>query len=281
MLSSNICCRVVPARRSARRRSPPFLPGGPRQAPVPSRPWYPRTRARRRHHTGEQVVNRGDAGLAALCHDVGGAEFTCDRLPVGMARHCDDALGPEASSGQHRAQADRAVADHDHGAAGPDLSRDGCVVAGSHHVGQREQAVYERVVRCLRRRYQGAVGHGYPHPLALASVDRKTVFILAAPPGAMLARGVHPVTAVDARPVADRERRDDEPAADGSDVGAGSSTVPTNSCPIRVADFVAVMPRYGHRSEPQTQEATTRTSTSVGRRISGSGTSSTRMSRGP
>ena len=60
-----------------------------------------------------------------------------------------------------------------------------------------------------------------------------------------------------------------------------SSTMPTNSCPIRVAGFVGVMPRYGHRSEPQTQEATTRTSTSVERRISGSGTSSTRMSRGP
>ena len=59
-----------------------------------------------------------------------------------------------------------------------------------------------------------------------------------------------------------------------------SSTIPTNSWPIRRGSFVSVTPRYGQRSEPHTQAATTRTTASVGRRISGSGTSSTRMSRG-
>ena len=45
-------------------------------------------------------------------------------------------------------------------------------------------------------------------------------------------------------------------------------------CPGRRADS----PRYAHRSLPQTQASTTRTTASVGRRTAGSGTSSTRMS---
>src|SRR5436309_2368818 len=60
-----------------------------------------------------------------------------------------------------------------------------------------------------------------------------------------------------------------------------SSTTPTISCPMRLADSVCHTPRYGHRSDPQMQAATTRTTASVGSRISGSGTSSARMSRGP
>ena len=42
------------------------------------------------------------------------------------------------------------------------------------------------------------------------------------------------------------------------------STVPMNSWPIAVGLRVGFTPRYGHRSEPQTQEAVTFTTTSVG-----------------
>ena len=42
------------------------------------------------------------------------------------------------------------------------------------------------------------------------------------------------------------------------------STVPMNSCPIADGLWVGLTPRYGHRSEPQTQEAVTFTMTSVG-----------------
>ncbi|CAH0309302.1 hypothetical protein SRABI128_04452 [Microbacterium sp. Bi128] len=42
------------------------------------------------------------------------------------------------------------------------------------------------------------------------------------------------------------------------------STVPMNSCPIADGLWVGLTPRYGQRSEPQTQEAVTFTMTSVG-----------------
>ena len=59
-----------------------------------------------------------------------------------------------------------------------------------------------------------------------------------------------------------------------------SSTMPAYSCPIGVGPFSFSMPRYGHRSEPQTQVATSRITASVGSTITGSGRSSTRTSPG-
>ena len=49
---------------------------------------------------------------------------------------------------------------------------------------------------------------------------------------------------------------------------------------MRCASWVGVMPRYGHRSEPHTQAATTFTMASPPVESTGSGTVSTRMSRG-
>ena len=59
-----------------------------------------------------------------------------------------------------------------------------------------------------------------------------------------------------------------------------ASTTPTNSWPMRCASWVGVTPRYGHRSEPHTQAATTFTMASPPVESTGSGTVSTRMSRG-
>src|SRR3954471_6124928 len=55
-------------------------------------------------------------------------------------------------------------------------------------------------------------------------------------------------------------------------VDPSSSTMPTNSWPMRVGSVTGRAPRYGHRSEPQMQDATTRTRASVGCSIFGSGT---------
>jgi hypothetical protein len=44
-----------------------------------------------------------------------------------------------------------------------------------------------------------------------------------------------------------------------------SSTTPAISCPMRRGRRVGLIPRYGHRSEPQTQVAVVRTTASVGR----------------
>src|SRR4051812_935312 len=60
-----------------------------------------------------------------------------------------------------------------------------------------------------------------------------------------------------------------------------SSTTPTYSCPIGVGSPDSPTPRYGHRSEPQTQLAERRMIASVGSMILGSGRSSKRTSPGP
>jgi hypothetical protein len=59
-----------------------------------------------------------------------------------------------------------------------------------------------------------------------------------------------------------------------------SWTMPTYSWPIGNGPSSASIPRYGHRSEPQTQVADSRMIASVGVRILGSSRSSTRTSPG-
>ncbi|HSL20352.1 MAG TPA: hypothetical protein VK886_02365 [Vicinamibacterales bacterium] len=58
-----------------------------------------------------------------------------------------------------------------------------------------------------------------------------------------------------------------------------SSTMPQYSCPVGVGPSVALMPRYGHRSEPQMQVAESLTTASVGSRIVGAARSSKRVAR--
>ena len=56
---------------------------------------------------------------AALGDDVGGAELAAEVGARLVAAHQHDALGAELLGRQHGEQADRAVADHGDGAAGP------------------------------------------------------------------------------------------------------------------------------------------------------------------
>ena len=79
--------------------------------------------------------------------DVGRAEVAGQRLPVGVPRHGDDAVRAEASGRDDGAQAHGPVADHDDGGALPDAGGSRRVVAGAHHVGEREQAREQRIVR--------------------------------------------------------------------------------------------------------------------------------------
>ena len=58
-----------------------------------------------------------------------------------------------------------------------------------------------------------------------------------------------------------------------------SSTMPTASWPMVSPALMSFSPRYGHRSDPQMQPATTLTIASVSASIRGSGTSERRMSR--
>ena len=110
---------------------------------------------------------------------------------------------------------DGAVADHDDGGALAHSCSNRGVVAGAHHVGEREQPREQLVVRPVAEpgdRDQRAVGHRDPHGLALAAVDRQALLVLPAPPGAVHARRLHAVAAVRAGAVRQRERRDHEVA---------------------------------------------------------------------
>src|SRR5438128_759651 len=60
-----------------------------------------------------------------------------------------------------------------------------------------------------------------------------------------------------------------------------SSTYPQYSCPIGVGSVTWLIPRYGHRSDPQMHVAGNRRTASVGLRIFGVPRSSNRTSRGP
>src|SRR5437016_11674079 len=60
-----------------------------------------------------------------------------------------------------------------------------------------------------------------------------------------------------------------------------SSTMPQYSCPIGVGCGTALMPRYGHRSDPHTHVAEFLMMASVGLAIVGVSRSSKRTSRGP
>ena len=122
--------------------------------------------------------------------------------------------------------------------------RDGRVVAGAHHVREREQARDELLRRVFGRRDERAVGERNAHLLALAAVGEGAELVVGAPPAAVLARGADAVAAVHAGVVAVVERGDHE-VADATFVtfGPTSSTTPTNSWPMRCGSWVGVTPR--------------------------------------
>ena len=132
-----------------------------------------------------------------------------ERDAVRVAAQDDDLLGAEALGGDHAAQADRAVADDgDRLARARRRAATRGVVAGAHHVGEREQRRHQRVVLADRQRDERAVGQRDAHRLALAAVDA-----VAAPEAAVDAGGVQPLVAEVAGAVGEGERRDDEVAA--------------------------------------------------------------------
>src|SRR5215213_1098934 len=96
--------------------------------------------------------------LAALGHDVGGAELPGEPLAGLVPAHRDDTLGAQLLGGEHREQADGAVADDRHHLAWTGLGRHGAKPAGAEHVGGREQAGDHVLRRQARRCYEGAVG---------------------------------------------------------------------------------------------------------------------------
>ena len=138
-----------------------------------------------------ELADRGLTLLAALGDDVGGAELLGDLLARRVPRHGDHPLGAHPGRGEHAGQADRAVADDDHGVALLHAGGDGGVPAGAHDVGEREQRGHERRrpgTSGVATRVPSASGHA--GVLALAAVDRAAVAVLGAPEAAVRAGGL-------------------------------------------------------------------------------------------
>ncbi len=75
-----------------------------------------------------------DGLLASLAHEVGRAELSRQRDPVGMAPEDDDLLGAETPGGDDAAQADGAVTDNGHRLPWAYVGGDGRMMTRPHHV---------------------------------------------------------------------------------------------------------------------------------------------------
>lgn len=145
---------------------------------------------------------------------------------------------PSPSRGDHSALPDSTVTDHSDRTSRRDAGAERGMVPGWHHIGQREQVRQECGVIGPFGPEQGAFGEWYPDPLGLGTTSRDPVGARLTPTAAADARGLHPVAAVLAVSIVDRERADDEVSrpqgADlGADLGHGADElVPLGGRPI-------------------------------------------------
>src|SRR5207244_10520008 len=112
-----------------------------------------------------------DRFVPSLADDVRGAELLSQRDAVWVTAKEDDLLGAEAFGRDDAAQPDGPVTDDGDGLSGAGLGCEGRVVAGSHHIREREKRRDQRVVRADWKGYERPVGQGNTHRLALAAVD--------------------------------------------------------------------------------------------------------------
>src|SRR4051812_44001981 len=152
-----------------------------------------------------QSLDALDRLLAALTDDLGRAEVAGEPDPVFVAAHDDDLVGAEPLRSDYAAETDCAVTDYGDACAGADLGQDGSVVAGAHHVGEREQRRHECVVLADRQHVKRAVGLGNAHGFRL----RAGQFRVTEEP-AVKALGLEALLAEEARAVGVGERHDDE-----------------------------------------------------------------------
>ena len=118
-----------------------------------------------------EVAHPLNGRVAALAHDIGGAERAPERDARGVTAQEDDLLGAQAPGGNHAAQADGAVAHDGGGLARTYLGGAGRVVACSHHVREREQRRHQRLVGADRQHDERPVRLRDAHGLALSAVD--------------------------------------------------------------------------------------------------------------
>ena len=195
-----------------------------------------------------------------------------------MAAEDEDPLGAETPGGDHAAQADGPVADDGHVLAGGDPRGTGGVVAGAHHVGEREQRRHQRVVLADREDDERPVRLGDAHGFSLAAVHARCrptsrrAGTRSEDPRGRRRR---------CRPTRRTARRRGRPGLTVRTSHPTASTTPMDSWPIRRPCSVGSMDLYGQRSLPQMQARVTTRSASVGSWRLASGTFSTRTSPAP
>jgi hypothetical protein len=214
---------------------------------------------------------------SALGDHVGRAELAAEVGAGLVAAHEDDPLGAHVPGGQDRGQADGSVTDHGHRGPGVDLAHVSRVVAGEVDVGQGQQGREQRLVDLARHDDQGSVGLWDADGLRLAAADAT-----GAVPAAVHARVWNPsrqnthVLSWNANGEMTKS-----PFVRVETALPVSSTTPRNSWPIGTPTAEVGRLWNGCRSDPQTQDRTTRTIASVGCWMVGSGTCSTRTSPAP
>src|SRR3712207_6718643 len=82
-----------------------------------------------------ELLDRGDAGVAALLDDVGGAVLARQALACVVAAHGDDPLRPELLGSEHGEQPDRAVTHDGYGLARAGFGCHGAEPPGPQDVG--------------------------------------------------------------------------------------------------------------------------------------------------
>jgi hypothetical protein len=163
-----------------------------------------------------QLADPFDSFLAALADDVGGSELSPERDPIRIAAEQNDPFGAKPLRRDHTAQPDRTVADDRDDLARANLRRDGCVVAGAHHVRERQQGRRERVVEADGQHDQRAIGLRDTHRLALAAV-----YVVPAIPATMQTRARQTLSTENTRSVRPEKRRHNLVAdPEGLDLGA-------------------------------------------------------------
>ena len=164
-----------------------------------------------KHGVGTVTISHfqylGYSLVATFLHEIGGTEFACDTLAVGMAAHGNDAGGAHQLGGQHSAQADRTVAEHDCGVSRLDFGGSSRMVTGRHHVREGEQRCEHFVgeaLRVARNNHQRAIGLGNAQVFCLAAQS------LVSEISAVGAAGFETGLAYRALAAAERERYDHE-----------------------------------------------------------------------
>ena len=115
-----------------------------------------------------ELAHTGDRLFPALAYDVGRAEGLGQRDPVVVPAEQDDLLGPEPLRRDDTTEADSTVADDGDLRAAVHAGGDGSVVAGAHHVGEREERGHQRVVLVHPDREERAIGERDPSASAWA-----------------------------------------------------------------------------------------------------------------